>query len=122
MKHKGAYQRLIVTHVDSRNENKNIDVFFYHHKKSKNGKRLALNIYESFKEKYAKHQPKRVYSGSVSSRNLYLIKNTFMPMVYIELGNIKNEKDQKRILDYENREALAKWIYEGLLLDFEQNN
>ncbi len=122
MKHKGAYQRLIVTHVDSRSENKNIDVFFYHHKKSKNGKRLATNILESFKEKYAEHQPNRTYAGSVSSRGLYLIKNTFPPMVYIELGNIKNKKDQKRILDYENREALANWIYGGLLVDFNSTN
>ena len=118
MKHKGAYQRLIVTHVDSRSENKNIDVFFYHHEKSKSGKRLATNILESFKEKYAKHQPNRQYAGSISSRGLYLIKNTFPPMIYIELGNIQNEKDQKRILDYNNREALANWIYGGLLADF----
>lgn len=118
MKHKGAYQRLIVTHIDSRSETKNIDVFFYHHKNSKNGKRLATNIHESFKQKYAKHQPNRVYSGSISTRGLYLIKNTFPPMVYIELGNIQNEKDQKRILNYENREALANWIFNGLLNDF----
>ncbi|WP_034043447.1 N-acetylmuramoyl-L-alanine amidase family protein [Wocania ichthyoenteri] len=118
MKHKGTYQRLIVTHVDSRSENKNIDVFFYHHKKSKSGKRLATNILESFKQKYAEHQPNRTYAGSVSSRSLYLIKNTFPPMVYIELGNIQNEKDQKRILDYKNREALAKWVFNGLLNDF----
>lgn len=118
MKHKGAYQRLIVTHVDSRSKNKNIDVFFYHHKNSKSGKRLATNILESFKQKYAKHQPNRDYFGSVSSRGLYLIKNTFPPMVYIELGNIKNKKDQRRILDYENREALANWIFEGLLDDY----
>ncbi len=122
MKHKGAYQRLIVTHVDSRSENKNIDVFFYHHKKSKHGKRLATNILESFKEKYAKHQPNRTYTGSISTRGLYLIKNTFPPMVYIELGNIQNEKDQKRILNYENREALANWIYGGLLVDFNSPN
>lgn len=119
-KHKGAYQRLIVTHIDSRNENKNIDVFFYHHKNSKSGKRLATHILESFKQNYAKHQPNRSYSGSVSSRDLYLIKNTFPPMVYIELGNIQNQKDQRRILDYNNREALANWIFEGLLDDYSE--
>lgn len=119
LKHKGAYQRLIVTHIDSRSKGKNIDVFFYHHKNSKNGKRLADNIHNSFTEKYAKHQPNRIYSGSVSSRSgLYLVKNTLPAMVYIELGNIKNKKDQKRILNYENRDALAKWIHNGLLDDF----
>jgi N-acetylmuramoyl-L-alanine amidase len=39
-------------------------------------------------------------------------------MVYIELGNIKSDKDQKRILNYENRQALAKWIYNGVINDY----
>ncbi|MET2985421.1 N-acetylmuramoyl-L-alanine amidase family protein [Aureibaculum conchae] len=120
LKHKGVYQRLIVTHVDSRNKGKNIDVFFYHDSKSKSGKRLAENILNSFKEKYSEHQPNRVYAGSISSRGLYLIKSTYPPMVYIELGNIKNKKDQKRILQYKNREALAEWIHNGLLVDFDE--
>jgi len=117
-KHKGKYQRLIVTHVDSRSKGKNIDVFFYHHNYSKSGKKLAENIHNTFKKKYAKYQPNRIYSGSIGSRGLYLIKNTLPAMAYIELGNIKNKKDQKRILNYENRDALAKWIFDGLLVDF----
>lgn len=121
LKHKGAYQRLIVTHIDSRSKSENIDVFFYHHNHSKNGEKLAKNIHNTFKAKYTKYQPNRVYSGSVSSRSLYLIKNTLPAMVYIELGNIKNKKDQKRILNYENREALAKWIHIGLLKDFQDS-
>ena len=122
LKHKDAYQRLIVTHVDSRSIGKNIDVFFYHYKNSKNGKRLANHIHNTFTEKYAKYQPNRIYSGTVSTRNLYLVKNTLPPMVYIELGNIRNYKDQKRILNYENREALANWIHLGLLEDFKNRN
>ncbi|GAA3616504.1 N-acetylmuramoyl-L-alanine amidase [Flavivirga amylovorans] len=121
VKHKGAYQRLIVTHIDSRSKGKNIDVFFYHHYNSKSGKRLAKNIHKSFKEKYAKYQPNRIYSGSVKSRGLYLVKKTLPAMVYIELGNIKNKKDQKRILNYQNRKALAKWIFNGLLVDFNES-
>jgi len=39
-------------------------------------------------------------------------------MAYIEIGNIRNKKDQRRILDADNRQALAKWISEGVLLDF----
>ncbi len=117
--HKGKYQRIIAIHVDSRSKKKNIDVFFYHHKNSKNGKRLAKSIYKSFKEKYKKHQPNRKYTGTVGERtDLYLIKNTLAPTAYIELGNIKNSKDQKRILNYENRDALAKWIFEGILTDY----
>lgn len=116
-----GYQRLIVTHIDSRSVGEVIDVFFYHHERSKKGKRLAESIQATFKQKYARYQPNRKYSGTVTSRSgLYVVRNTMPAMVYIELGNLKNTKDQKRILDYNNREALAKWISEGLIADFKK--
>jgi N-acetylmuramoyl-L-alanine amidase len=117
---KGKYQRLIVTHVDSRSKGQNIDVFFYHHEKSKNGKKLAENIHATFQKKYKKYQPNRVYDGTLGDRTeLYMVRKTHPAMAYIEIGNIKNNKDQRRILDPDNRQALAKWIGEGVLLDFE---
>jgi N-acetylmuramoyl-L-alanine amidase len=119
----GKYQRLIVTHVDSRSSGQNIDVFFYHHEKSKNGKRFAENIHTTFQNKYQRYQPNREYSGTFEDRtNLYLVKKTHPAMVYIEIGNIKNTKDQRRILDPDNRQALAKWISEGVLLDYQTRN
>jgi N-acetylmuramoyl-L-alanine amidase len=119
LKHQGAYQRLIVTHVDSRSEGRNIDVFFYHHEKSRNGKRLAESIHKTFQDKYRKYQPNREYTGTFSDRsNLYMVKNTLPAMAYIEIGNIRNKRDQRRIFDPDNRQALAKWISEGLLLDY----
>ncbi len=120
LKNKGKYQRLIVIHVDSRSKGKNIDVFFYHHKKSKSGLRLAKSIHETFKKKYKRYQPNRTYTGSFSYRNLYLVNFTLPPMAFIEIGNIQNEKDQKRIVVPENRQALAKWISEGAILDYKQ--
>lgn len=121
-KHKGKHQRLIVTHVDSRSKGQNIDVFFYYHEKSKRGKKLAESIHNTFKNKYKKFQPNRSYSGTFEDRsNLYLVKKTLPAMTFIEIGNIRNKKDQRRILDYDNRQALAKWISEGVLLDFETN-
>ncbi len=120
LKHSGKYQRLIVTHVDSRSKGENIDVFFYYHEKSKNGKRLAESIHTTFQKKYKKFQPNREYSGTFTDRSsLYMVKNTLPAMAYIEIGNIKNGKDKRRILDPDNRQALAKWISEGLLLDYE---
>ncbi len=118
---KDKYQRLIVTHVDSRSTGQNIDVFFYYHEKSKNGKRLAESIHRTFEEKYKKYQPNRVYSGTFEDRtSLFLVKKTHPAMTFIEIGNIRNQKDQRRILDPDNRQALAKWICEGALLDFEE--
>ncbi|WP_055396651.1 N-acetylmuramoyl-L-alanine amidase family protein [Flagellimonas eckloniae] len=120
LKNTGKYQRLIVTHVDSRSKGTNIDVFFYHHHKSKNGKRLAESIHKTFDKKYKEFQPNRKYTGTFMDRSsLYLIKNTLPAIAYIEIGNIKSKKDQRRILDPDNRQALAKWISEGILLDYE---
>jgi len=120
-KNKGKYQRLIVTHVDSRSEGQNIDVFFYHHEKSKNGKKLTESIHKTFQKKYKKYQPNRTYSGTFKDRTeLYMVRKTHPAMAYIEIGNIKNAKDQRRIVDPDNRQALAKWISEGVLLDFEE--
>ncbi|WKB82308.1 N-acetylmuramoyl-L-alanine amidase [Cellulophaga lytica] len=122
MQNKGKYQRLIVTHIDSRSVGQNIDVFFYHHEKSSNGKILAESIHKTFDSKYREYQPNRDYTGTFLDRSgLYLVKNTIPAMAYIEIGNIKNKKDQKRILVAENRQALAKWISEGVLLDYSRN-
>lgn len=119
-RHQGKYQRLIVTHVDSRSVGQNIDVFFYHHEQSINGKRLAESIHKTFQKNYKKYQPNRVYSGTFEDRtSLYLVKKTHPAMTFIEVGNIRNKKDQRRILVPENRQALAKWIAEGVLLDYE---
>jgi len=107
-------QKAVMIHIDSRNVNKNIDVFFYHHEKSKTGKRVANNLFSTFKYNYEKYQKGRGYQGSVSSRNLYMINNTDPTAIYIELGNIRNKQDHKRLLIPENREAVAKWLYEGL--------
>lgn len=121
--HGNRYQRLIVTHVDSRSQGEKIDVFFYHHKNSKKGKQLANNLQSTFKRKYEQYQPNRKYTGTVGSRSgLYVIQNTLPAMVYIELGNLKNVKDQKRILNATNRDAVAKWISEGLILDFDSSS
>ena len=120
LRHSGRYQRLIVTHVDSRSRGENIDVFFYYHENSKNGKRLAESIHTTFQKKYKRFQPYRDYTGTFTDRsNLYMVKNTLPAMAYIELGNIKNGKDKRRILDPDNRQALAKWISEGIILDYE---
>nr|WP_297787301.1 N-acetylmuramoyl-L-alanine amidase [uncultured Allomuricauda sp.] len=121
-KNSNKYQRLLVTHVDSRGEGTNIDVFFYHHEKSKNGKKLAESIHQTFYRKYKKFQPNRLYNGTFMERSsLYMVKNTLPAMAYIEIGNIRNKKDQRRILDPDNRQALAKWISEGILLDYESS-
>jgi len=121
LQHRGEFQRMIVIHVDSRSRGENIDVFFYHDKRSEAGKKAATILKNTFQEKYREHQPGRGYEGSVSSRNLYVIKNTYPPAVYIELGNINHARDIKRLIIADNRQAVANWLADGLIKDFKTN-
>ncbi len=115
------YHRALEVHLDSRSTGTNLDVFFYHHTYSIAGRKFAMNIRNTFDEKYAIHQPNRGYSGTVSDRNLYVIRRTIPPAVLVELGNIQNPRDQRRFLDYKNRQALANWITEGIIKDYKMN-
>lgn len=117
-KDKSAYKRAVFIHVDSRSESKQTDVYFYHAKGSKNGKRLADNLRKTFADKYHKHQPGRGFTGTVSERNLYVLRNTSPVGVFLELGNIRNKQDQKRLVIPSNRQALARWIADGLEKDY----
>lgn len=108
-------QKVIVIHIDSRSKGERIDCFFYHHPESKSGRSLAKNLQSTFKKKYKRYQPNRGYSGNVSGRDLHMLRETKPTSVFVELGNIRNNADQQRFLPKENREALAKWLYEGLI-------
>lgn len=120
-KHKKAGrtdQIAIMIHVDSRNENKKQDVYFYHLNNSESGKKIAKNIHETFESKYNKFQKDRGYHGYVKERNLYMLKNTHPTAVYVELANIRNTYDHKRLLIESNRQALANWLFEGLIKEY----
>ena len=108
-------QRVIAIHVDSRSQNKRADLFFYYHPNSTTSKKLALRMYAVMKKKYEKYRASGQYSGTVTPRDLHMLRETKPPSVYIELGNIRNANDQKRIVLQSNREALAKWMYEGII-------
>ena len=120
-KNKPSFQRMIVIHVDSRGNGENIDVFFYHDRRSNTGHKAAQTLQKTFQEKYNEHQPGRGYHGTVSSRNLYVIRNSYPPTVYIELGNINHIRDQQRFIIADNRQAVANWLREGLIVDYGNN-
>jgi len=120
-KNKSKVQRLVEIHVDSRSKGQNIDVFFYHDKNSQTGKKLAQSLHQTFKQKYNYHQPSRGYKGTVSDRNLYMLKYSYPPAVFIELGNINHRRDQQRFMMTDNRQAIANWLAEGLIKDLKVN-
>lgn len=118
-KSRGAdYQRVVEIHIDSRNRNKGIDLFFYHHPKNNRAKKLAEKIHRVMKDKYAKHRRSGEYHGEVLSRDLHMLREVKPTPVFVEVGNIQNKNDQKRILYSSNRQALADWLFEGLLKDY----
>ena len=115
---KSSYKRAIFIHVDSRTKGNRIDLFAYHAPKSKYGKRLTENIIETFDAEYKRHQPNRGFGGTVSARNLYVLRNTNPVATFIEVGNIQNPFDQKRLVIPDNRQAMANWITEAVKKDF----
>lgn len=119
-KDKSNYKRAIFVHVDSRSQGKQTDVYFYHAPGSKLGKRLASRMRSTLQQKYKQHQPGRGFNGTVSERNLYVLRNTQPVGVYLELGNIRNSRDQQRLVLENNRQALAKWIAQAIVADYKQ--
>ena len=115
-----SYCRAIFIHIDSRSKGKQTDVFFYYSNKKGDSKRLANNMRDTFESKYDKHQPNRGFSGTVSGRNLYVLSHTTPASVFVELGNIQNTFDQRRLVINSNRQALAKWLMEGFLKDYKE--
>ncbi len=104
-------QKLIVIHVDSRGKREQTDVFFYYKPNSETSEKLAMRMQNTFANNYPSG---RGYEGEVSKRDLFLLRETKPVSVYVELGNIQNAFDQQRILSENNRQVLAKWLYEGL--------
>ena len=118
---KDKYKRAVFIHLDSRSVNKQMDVFFYHHAKSAEGKRLGNTMRQTLKDQYQKFQPGRGFTGTVSSRELFVLNNTTPVSLFAELGNIRNDFDQRRFLLNSNRQALANWMCRGFIADYEKS-
>ncbi|MFT3993425.1 MAG: N-acetylmuramoyl-L-alanine amidase [Dysgonomonas sp.] len=116
---KEKYKRAVFIHLDSRSKKQQIDVFFYYSNNSVNGKKLANTMRNTFDENYKKHQPNRGFTGTVSTRSLYVLNNTTPVGIFTELGNIQNSFDQRRFLQSDNRQALANWMCRGFIKDYE---
>lgn len=65
-------------------------------------------------QKYEKAQPGRDYHGTVSLRNLHILRESAPVGVYFELGNIQYPLYQIRLIEPNNRQAIANWLCDGL--------
>lgn len=108
-------QTAIMMHVDSRNRSSQIDLFFYHHPDSNNGKKVATQLHRTMRKKYRKYRSSGEYHGTVTGRDLHMLREVKPTAIYIELGNISHPQDQKRIILEDNRQAIANWLLEGLM-------
>ena len=114
-KQKVKSQKVIMVHVDSRGKDQRQDVFFYYYGQEQASKDLAYNMKDVFEQKYEYYQKGRGYKGYVDNRGLYMLRKTIPTSVYVELANIRNKTDHKRLIYSENRQALANWLFEGLI-------
>jgi N-acetylmuramoyl-L-alanine amidase len=108
-------QQAIIIHVDSRSKSQQTDIFFYYSKASTASKNLAYHLHKTIERKYRIAQGAGRYKGTVSARDLHMLRETKPTSVYIELGNIRNDSDQRRIVIRNNRQALANWLMDGLI-------
>lgn len=118
LKHKGQYQRMLEIHLDSRPIRQKVDLFFYYDSRSKKSERFANTLMNTVEKNYNKHQPGRGYKGSVTTRNLFMVRATVPVSAFLELGNISNTNDQQRFIKPANRQILAEWLCEGMIKDF----
>ncbi|MEL7220622.1 MAG: N-acetylmuramoyl-L-alanine amidase [Bacteroidota bacterium] len=108
-------QKMVVIHVDSRNQGEKTDVFFYHYPGSEDGERLAKDVHRTMRQKYRRYRANGEYHGTVTARDLHMLRECKPTSVYVELGNIRNSHDQQRIIIKRNRELLADWMLEALM-------
>ncbi len=49
-----------------------------------------------------------------------MLQTTTPPSVFVELGNINNYRDQLRFTKADNRQALADWLCEGIIENYQK--
>ncbi len=107
-------QKAIMIHVDSRSKDKNQDVFFYYYNQNNGGEELVQSVFNTFEEKYKFYRKDKDYKGFMEDRNLFELRKVKPASIYVELANIRNEFDHKRLIHSYNRQALANWLFEGM--------
>ena len=111
------YQRLVVVHVDSDSRHERLDMYFYHKIADEQSLAFATHLQETVRDKYREIRKNRGYNGTVTPRDLHMLRETEPTAVFVELGNIRNPNDQARLVIERNRDLVAQWLFEGMLRD-----
>jgi N-acetylmuramoyl-L-alanine amidase len=105
-------QRLIVIHVDSRGRKDQTDTFLYYQNGNETSQKMAKKMHQTLEKKYERY---REYKGTLTTRDLHMLRETKPATVFVELGNIRNDFDRKRLMLKNNRKLLAQWLAEGFM-------
>jgi N-acetylmuramoyl-L-alanine amidase len=105
-------QRLIVIHVDSRGRKDQTDTFLYYQNGNEASQKLAKKMHQTLEKKYERY---REYNGTLTTRDLHMLRETKPTTVFVELGNIRNDFDRKRLMLKNNRKLLAQWLADGFM-------
>ncbi len=119
-KNKFSYIRAIEVHIDSRRPNEQIDLFFYYADNAAS-RLTSYTLRNEIMAQYKKHQPNRGFIGNVSHRDLYVLRHFDPPSVMLEIGNFQNTLDRERILNPNNRQAIANWLANAFAKDVLDN-
>ncbi|MEZ0535721.1 N-acetylmuramoyl-L-alanine amidase [Caldicellulosiruptoraceae bacterium PP1] len=95
-------------HCNSSQNNNATGIETYYYKTQDKSKELAEIIQQNL-IKYTK-----LINRGVKRANYYVLRNTTMPSVLIELGFINNEKDVKTLVDTKYQNIYAQAIYNGI--------
>lgn len=105
-------QRLIVIHVDSRGQKEQTDTFLYYQDGVEESLTLGRKMLSTLRQKYSS---RREYNGTLSTRDLHMLRECKPITVFVEIGNIRNALDRQRLIIPSNREAIARWLAEGFV-------
>lgn len=100
-------------HVNSTSSGQNSGAETFYHFKSEEGKRLAASIQQELIKIPSMNQ--RVAKPG----DFYVIKNTRMPAVIVEVGYLSSAKEQKKLQQTWYQEQLARAIAKGIANYFE---
>lgn len=113
------YIRAIEIHIDSRNPREQIDLFFYY-ADNPQSRLTSYTLRNEILKQYQKHQPNRGFIGNVSHRDLYILRHLEPAAIMVEIGNFQNLLDRERILNPNNRQAIANWMSNAFVEDYKR--
>ena len=112
-------QRVLSLHVDARGSTHEPQIDVHFQVASHSARQFSEVLQDTIRDQYDRVQPGRGYNGTVQFRNLYMLRETKPVATLVELGNIRHPRDQIRLTQANNRQALAEWLLKGLVRELE---